>query len=248
MTAYAKRSADLAAEKRRRPRALVAPVIVTPTKPLTPRHVKGLLRVDVLHRAAALVTDVDSWNGATAAVLETLAPVQELALLDNGTICAATARRCVPGVHPTPRARRSRCGPRAAGRGRCRAEASGMPTAKTTSFASESCSPTDVEARSNDIQLACPHASTESAPLGPRARPRPRRRRLDLLVRSGAVGTDGRRCGHRSSCAWPGGSTVPVVRARKRSTATRASARRRSADAGGSPSRARICASLTTRP
>ncbi|GGQ71667.1 hypothetical protein [Couchioplanes azureus] len=42
-----------------RPRVLVAPVTVTPTKPLTPSHVKGLLWVDVLYRATALVADVD---------------------------------------------------------------------------------------------------------------------------------------------------------------------------------------------
>ncbi|MEV6602151.1 hypothetical protein AB0M36_35675 [Actinoplanes sp. NPDC051346] len=42
-----------------RPRVLIAPVTVTPTKPLTPSHVKGLLWVDVLYRATALVADVD---------------------------------------------------------------------------------------------------------------------------------------------------------------------------------------------
>ncbi|GAA2677394.1 MULTISPECIES: hypothetical protein [Actinosynnema] len=34
-------------------RVLVAPVTVTPTKPLTPSHLKGLLWTDVLHRATA---------------------------------------------------------------------------------------------------------------------------------------------------------------------------------------------------
>ncbi|WDZ83121.1 hypothetical protein [Micromonospora cathayae] len=41
------------------PRVLVAPVTVTPTKPLTPSHVKGLLWVDALYKATALVADVD---------------------------------------------------------------------------------------------------------------------------------------------------------------------------------------------
>ncbi|MEZ0072041.1 hypothetical protein [Planotetraspora sp. GP83] len=40
-----------------RPRVLVAPVTVTPSKPLTPSHLKGLLWTDVLYRATALVAD-----------------------------------------------------------------------------------------------------------------------------------------------------------------------------------------------
>ncbi|MCT9935140.1 hypothetical protein N5079_33555 [Planotetraspora sp. A-T 1434] len=39
------------------PRVLVAPVTVTPSKPLTPSHLKGLLWTDVLYRATALVAD-----------------------------------------------------------------------------------------------------------------------------------------------------------------------------------------------
>lgn len=42
-----------------RPRVLIAPVTVTPTKPLTPSHLKGLLWVDVMYRATGLVADVD---------------------------------------------------------------------------------------------------------------------------------------------------------------------------------------------
>jgi len=42
---------------------LLAPVTVTPTKPLLPTHVKGLLWVDVLHRATQMVCDVSFlWN------------------------------------------------------------------------------------------------------------------------------------------------------------------------------------------
>ena len=39
-------------------RVLIAPVTVSPTKALTPSHIKGLLWVDVMHRATALVADV----------------------------------------------------------------------------------------------------------------------------------------------------------------------------------------------
>jgi hypothetical protein len=37
---------------------LVAPVTITPTKPLTPSHLKGLLWTDVMYRATSLVTSV----------------------------------------------------------------------------------------------------------------------------------------------------------------------------------------------
>ncbi|GAA4413513.1 hypothetical protein GCM10023148_08060 [Actinokineospora soli] len=40
-------------------RVLLAPVTVTPTKPLTPSHVKGLLWLDVMYRATRLCADVD---------------------------------------------------------------------------------------------------------------------------------------------------------------------------------------------
>lgn len=40
-------------------RILLAPVTVSPTKPLTPTHLKYLLSLDVLHRATSLVADVD---------------------------------------------------------------------------------------------------------------------------------------------------------------------------------------------
>ncbi|GAA1032776.1 hypothetical protein GCM10009557_32340 [Virgisporangium ochraceum] len=39
------------------PRVLIAPVTVTPTKPLTPSHIKGLLWVDVMYRATAALAD-----------------------------------------------------------------------------------------------------------------------------------------------------------------------------------------------
>ncbi len=41
------------------PRVLVAPVTVTPTKPLNPSHLKGLLWVDALYKATTLVAEVD---------------------------------------------------------------------------------------------------------------------------------------------------------------------------------------------
>jgi hypothetical protein len=41
-----------------RRRVLLAPVTVTPTKPLTPSHLKGLLWTDVMYRATAAVADV----------------------------------------------------------------------------------------------------------------------------------------------------------------------------------------------
>jgi len=40
------------------PRVLLAPVTVTPTKPLSPSHLKGLLWTDVMWRATELVADV----------------------------------------------------------------------------------------------------------------------------------------------------------------------------------------------
>ena len=40
-------------------RVLLAPVTVTPTKPLSPSHVKGLLWADVLFRATRLVNDIE---------------------------------------------------------------------------------------------------------------------------------------------------------------------------------------------
>lgn len=43
----------------RRGRVLLAPVTVSPTKPLTPTHVKYLLSLDVIRRATALFSDVD---------------------------------------------------------------------------------------------------------------------------------------------------------------------------------------------
>lgn len=41
-----------------RRRVLLAPVTVTPSKPLTPSHLKGLLWADVMHRATKLFADV----------------------------------------------------------------------------------------------------------------------------------------------------------------------------------------------
>ncbi|WP_225726926.1 MULTISPECIES: hypothetical protein [unclassified Nocardia] len=43
----------------RRRRVLLAPVTVTPTKPLTPSHLKGLLWTDVMYRATAQIAEVD---------------------------------------------------------------------------------------------------------------------------------------------------------------------------------------------
>ena len=48
-----------------RPRVLVAPIPITPTKPLTPSHVKFLLWVDVLYRATSRITTVDFLYGHT---------------------------------------------------------------------------------------------------------------------------------------------------------------------------------------
>ena len=42
----------------RRPRVLIAPVTITPTKPLTPSHLKGLLWTDVMFRATGMLADV----------------------------------------------------------------------------------------------------------------------------------------------------------------------------------------------
>ena len=42
-----------------KPRVLLAPVTVTPSKPLTPSHLKGLLWTDIAYRATAQVADVD---------------------------------------------------------------------------------------------------------------------------------------------------------------------------------------------
>ena len=42
-----------------KPRVLFAPVTVTPSKPLTPSHLKGLLWTDIAYRATAQVADVD---------------------------------------------------------------------------------------------------------------------------------------------------------------------------------------------
>ncbi|GAA2652768.1 hypothetical protein [Streptomyces lunalinharesii] len=41
-----------------RPRVLLAPITVTPSKPLTPSHLKGLLWADVLYRATAQLAEV----------------------------------------------------------------------------------------------------------------------------------------------------------------------------------------------
>lgn len=48
---------------------VVAPVTITPTKPLTPTHIKGLLWTDVLVKASARLTPVRLvWNDRTATV------------------------------------------------------------------------------------------------------------------------------------------------------------------------------------
>ncbi|MEU6537140.1 hypothetical protein [Streptomyces sp. NPDC047000] len=51
-------SATAAANRTARPRVLLAPVTVTPTKPLTPSHLKGLLWTDVMLRATAGLAEV----------------------------------------------------------------------------------------------------------------------------------------------------------------------------------------------
>ncbi len=50
----------------RRPRVLIAPVTVTPTKALGLSHVKGLLWVDVMYRATRLLADADYLYSHTA--------------------------------------------------------------------------------------------------------------------------------------------------------------------------------------
>lgn len=40
------------------PRVLLAPITVTPSKPLTPSHLKGLLWTDVMYRATAQLAEV----------------------------------------------------------------------------------------------------------------------------------------------------------------------------------------------
>ncbi len=47
---------------------LFAPVPITPTKPLTPSHIKGLLWADVISRATAVLADVDHLHSHTVAV------------------------------------------------------------------------------------------------------------------------------------------------------------------------------------
>jgi hypothetical protein len=49
-----------------RHRVLVAPVTVTPTKPLTPSHLKGLFWADVVHRATRWLADVTHHSSHTA--------------------------------------------------------------------------------------------------------------------------------------------------------------------------------------
>jgi len=49
-----------------RPRILLAPITVTPSKPLTPSHLKGLLWTDVMYRACLLFADVDYRAGHTS--------------------------------------------------------------------------------------------------------------------------------------------------------------------------------------
>ena len=50
-----------------RPRVLVAPIPVTPTKPLMPSHVKGVLWIDALCRGTAEIATVDHLYGHTTA-------------------------------------------------------------------------------------------------------------------------------------------------------------------------------------
>jgi hypothetical protein len=47
-----------AAAWRGRRRVLLAPITVTPTKPLTPSHIKGLLWAEVMYKATRLLADV----------------------------------------------------------------------------------------------------------------------------------------------------------------------------------------------
>lgn len=48
------------------PRVLLAPITVTPSKPLTPSHLKGLLWTDVMYRASSRVADVTYRYSPTA--------------------------------------------------------------------------------------------------------------------------------------------------------------------------------------
>lgn len=46
-------------------RLLLAPIAITPTKPLTPSHIKGLLWMDVLYKATRHLHDIDYLNNRT---------------------------------------------------------------------------------------------------------------------------------------------------------------------------------------
>ncbi|MEU0544242.1 hypothetical protein ABZ319_30670 [Nocardia sp. NPDC005978] len=59
-------AADRRAAASPRPRLLVAPISITPTKPLLPTHVKGMLWVDLLCKASREVAEVTCiWNSRT---------------------------------------------------------------------------------------------------------------------------------------------------------------------------------------
>ncbi len=53
-------------DPRGRRKVLLAPVTITPTKPLTPSHLKGLLWTDVVHRATEPLADVTHRSSHTA--------------------------------------------------------------------------------------------------------------------------------------------------------------------------------------
>ncbi|MEU0407419.1 hypothetical protein ABZ307_06250 [Streptomyces griseorubiginosus] len=60
---------DVPAGPRERTELVVAPVTITPTKPLTPTHVKGLLWTDLVLKASARLTPVRLvWNNRAATV------------------------------------------------------------------------------------------------------------------------------------------------------------------------------------
>ena len=45
----------------------LAPVTITPTKPLTPTHVKGLLSVDLIYKSTSALTEITYvWNARAA--------------------------------------------------------------------------------------------------------------------------------------------------------------------------------------
>ncbi|NUT53610.1 MAG: hypothetical protein HOV94_40930 [Saccharothrix sp.] len=65
-TSLAARVEPAAVPRPGRRKVLLAPVTITPTKPLTPSHLKGLLWTDVVHRATEPLADVTHRSSRTA--------------------------------------------------------------------------------------------------------------------------------------------------------------------------------------